>query len=86
MSEIAAATGRPVRYRQVAADDFAAGMRPYVTEDVVQLMLELFTVVLDGRNIAVMRGVEEALGRPARDFAAYARDTAASGAWAARAA
>jgi len=86
VAEISAAAGRPVRYRQVAADDFAAGMRAYVPEDVVRLMLELFTVVLDGRNTSVMPGVEQALGRPARDFAAYARDVAASGAWAARAA
>jgi uncharacterized protein YbjT (DUF2867 family) len=86
VAEVAHATGRPVRYRQVAADDYASGMRPYAPEDVVQLMLELFTVLLDGRNSHVVNGVEEALGRPARDFTAWARDTAASGVWAAHAA
>lgn len=59
----------------------AASMRPYVAEDIVQLLHELFTVVLDGRNSAVMHGVEEALGRPARDFSGYARKTAATGVW-----
>lgn len=83
VAEIARAVGRPIGYRQVAADDFAAGMRPYVPEDVVQLMLELFTVVLDGRNTNVMHGVEEALGRPPRDFSTYAREAAASGVWSA---
>jgi len=38
-------------------------------------------VVLDGRNSRVMYGVEEALGRPARDFSDYVRKTAATGVW-----
>ena len=80
-AEIESAAGRPVRYRQIASEDFAAGMRPHVPEDVIELMLELFTVVLDGRNSGVMHGVEEALGRPARDFSDYARRTAATGVW-----
>jgi hypothetical protein len=42
---------------------------------------ELFTVVLDGRNALVLPGVEEALGRPARDFADWAHRAAAAGAW-----
>ena len=52
-----------------------------VPEDVIQLLLELFTVVLDGRNSDVTHGVEQALGRPARDFSDYARRTAATGVW-----
>ena len=81
VAEIAAATGRPIQYRQVTPEDFAAGLRPHVPADIIELMLELFTVLLDGRNSAVAHGVEQALGRPARDFAEYARRTAASGAW-----
>jgi hypothetical protein len=42
---------------------------------------ERFTVVLDGRNSQVMHGVEDALGRPARDFSDYARNSAATGVW-----
>jgi hypothetical protein len=42
---------------------------------------ELFTVTLDGRNSEVQNGVTEALGRPARDFADFARAAAASDAW-----
>jgi hypothetical protein len=69
-AEIAAATGRAIRYAQISAQDFAAGMRQAgVPDDVVALLYELFTVVLDGRSSKVMQGVEEALGRPARDFA-----------------
>lgn len=81
VAEIAAAAGRPIRYRQVTAEAFAASLGPHAPEDVVELLNELFTVVLDGRNSATANGVDEALGRPARDFADYARRTAASGAW-----
>jgi uncharacterized protein YbjT (DUF2867 family) len=81
VGEIAGAAGRPVRYRQIGSEEFAAGMRPHVSEEFIALMLELFTVVLDGRNSRVMHGVEEALGRPARDFSDYARRTAATGVW-----
>jgi len=84
VAEIAAAAGRPISYRQISPEDFATGMRPFVPNDVVELLLELFTVVLDGRNSCVMHGVERALGRPARDFSDYARKTAATGVWRAR--
>ena len=56
-------------------------LRPYVAEDIVQPLHELFTVVLDGRNAHVAHGVEEALGRPARDFSDYVHRTVASGTW-----
>jgi uncharacterized protein YbjT (DUF2867 family) len=81
VAEIAAAAGRPIRYRQVTPEDFVAGLRPHVPADIIDLMLELFTVVLDGRNSAVAHGVDVALGRPARDFSDYARRAAATGAW-----
>ncbi len=82
VTEIAAAVGRPVRYTQISPEEFMGGMRQAnVPEDIVALLDELFTVVLDGRNEQIAHGVEEALGRPARDFADYARATAATGVW-----
>jgi uncharacterized protein YbjT (DUF2867 family) len=39
----------------------------------------LFTEVLDGRNAYLTDGVHRALSRSPRDFADYARDTAATG-------
>ncbi|MGI9557958.1 MAG: NmrA family transcriptional regulator, partial [Solirubrobacterales bacterium] len=41
----------------------------------------LFNEVADGRNADVTDGVQRALGREPRDFAGYARQTAASGVW-----
>ena len=73
VAEISAAVGRPIRVTRPAPDEFAAAMRPYVPQDIIELLLELFTVVLDGRNVQVMNGVEQALGRPARDFSDYVR-------------
>ena len=42
---------------------------------------ELIAEVLDGRNAYLADGVQRALGRAPRDFADYARDTAAAGTW-----
>jgi hypothetical protein len=39
------------------------------------------TLVLDGRNAHVADGVRRALGREARDFTDYVRETAATGVW-----
>ncbi|MDQ8757823.1 NmrA family NAD(P)-binding protein [Sphingosinicella sp. LHD-64] len=81
VAEIGAAAGRDIRYAEIGGADFAAAMRPHVPGDVIAMLMELFTVVLDGRNSAVAHGVEEALGRKPRDFADYVRATAATGVW-----
>lgn len=81
VKEISASVGRPVNYTQITPEDFVISMRAYAPEDIVQLLNELFTVVLDGRNTQVANGVQEALGRPPLDFSDYARKVAAAGAW-----
>jgi len=81
VNEIARVVGRPIRYRQVTPEESIGSMRGAAPDDVIDLLHELFTVVLDGRNSKVMHGVEEALGRPARDFSDYVRKTAATGIW-----
>ena len=62
VAEISAAVGRPIRFTQADPAEFAAAMRPYVPQDIIDLLVELFTVVLDGRNVRVMNGVEQAPG------------------------
>ena len=82
IATIAEATGRDIAYTQIPPEDFAAGLAADgVPPEVVELILYLFTTVLDGRNVSVADGVERALGRPPRDFADYARATAATGVW-----
>jgi uncharacterized protein YbjT (DUF2867 family) len=79
---ISAATGRDVTYLPVTAEEYkAAALAAGVPEEEVEPLTDLFTTVLDGRNESVTDGVERALGRPARDFADYVRDAAATGVW-----
>jgi uncharacterized protein YbjT (DUF2867 family) len=83
VDEIAAGLGRPIRYVQIAPEDFVISMRAYVAENVVQLLHEFFAIARNRRNGAsgMTHDVEEVLGRPARDFSHYVRDTVAAGTW-----
>jgi uncharacterized protein YbjT (DUF2867 family) len=80
--EISRATGRDVSYVPIGMDAFvSAATAEGVPADVVALLRYLFAEVLVEGNAGVADGVREALGRAPRDFAAYAREVAASGAW-----
>jgi len=82
VGEIAAATGRELHYEQISAEAYVRGMlEQQVPEQIVDLIRYLFETVLDGRNAATADGVQQALGRPPRDFADYARAVAATGVW-----
>ncbi|MFI0352083.1 NAD(P)H-binding protein [Actinomadura sp. 9N407] len=82
VAEIAEASGRKIHFTSVPADGYAAALKEHgVPDEVSELLLYLFTTVLDGRNARPADGVRRALGREPRDFADFARDTAASGVW-----
>jgi len=82
VAAIAAASGRPISYRQIPVEDYRAGMEQAgVPEDMISLVLYLFTTVLDGRNANVTDGVSQALGRLPRRFTDYAQRAARAGAW-----
>jgi uncharacterized protein YbjT (DUF2867 family) len=74
VAEIAAATGRDITFVQVPSQDYAAALPP----EVADLLMYLFTTVLDGRNAHVTGDVRRVLGREPRDFADYAKQTAAA--------
>ena len=81
-AEISSAVGYPVKFTRIPIDDFIDALRAQgAPEEMGWLMRELFTVVFDGRNSEPTTGVDEALGRPASDFADYVRKTVATGAW-----
>lgn len=81
-AELSSALGGDVAYLAVTPEEYAAGaVAAGVPEDEVGPLTELFTKVLDGRNAHVTGDVEAVLGRPAGDFAAYARMAAAAGVW-----
>jgi uncharacterized protein YbjT (DUF2867 family) len=80
--EIAKATDRDIQYLSVSPAHYAAAAIEHgVPAEEAEPLAELFTRVLDGRNAHVTDGVRRALGREARDFTDYARDTAATGVW-----
>jgi uncharacterized protein YbjT (DUF2867 family) len=82
VAEIAAATGREIRYGHISPEKYAAVLAAEgVPADFILLVTYLFTTVLDGRNAQVKDGVRQALGREPRDFSDYARATAATGVW-----
>jgi uncharacterized protein YbjT (DUF2867 family) len=81
-AEIAAASGRQVRYVPVTLEQHAVEAAQHgVPPEFVELLTYLFAEVVDGRNAGTTDGVLRVLGREPRDFADYAR--AAVGAWSA---
>ncbi len=79
VAEIAAASGRDVRFVPITVDEFVGGLTAAgLPGDVVGLMRYLFTEVLDGRGSHVGDGVRRALGREPRDFREFAAREAAA--------
>jgi len=71
-----------VQYTPLTAEEYASELVAYgLSEEEAVGISELFAEVLDGRNSYLTDGVQQALGRPPRDFADFARDTAATGVW-----
>ena len=82
VAEIGRAAGRDVAFVPVAVDDYAAVLKEQGVEgELIEFLTYLFSTVLDGRNSRPADGVRRALGREPRDFAEYARRTAATGVW-----
>jgi hypothetical protein len=74
--------GREVRYLHVTAAEYAHELVSHgMPEKEAVPIAELIAEVLDGRNSHLTDGVQQALGRPPRDFADYAHSTAATGVW-----
>ena len=80
--EIAKATRREIQYINISIESFTTELRQQgMSEEMVSLMAELFTEVLDGRNSHVVDGVERALGRDPRSFIDYVKSAATTGIW-----
>ncbi len=80
---LSAAAGRQIDFVPLSREAFAEGLRAAgMPDDMVWLLDYLCTTVLDGRNARLGDGVQRALGRAPRSFAAYARAAAADGVWA----
>jgi uncharacterized protein YbjT (DUF2867 family) len=77
-AELGKATGRDVTYIALTFDQYRDALREH---GMPEEFSELFSNILDGRNAKLTDGVQRALGREPKDFADFARDAAASGAW-----
>ncbi len=80
-AELSRATGRPVTYVPVTVEEYAAGAADHgVPPELITFLTYLFGTVF-GNNAYTSDGVQRALGRPARDFATFAKAAAAEAAW-----
>ncbi|MFC4012756.1 NmrA family NAD(P)-binding protein [Nonomuraea purpurea] len=76
-AELSKATGREIAFVRVTSEAYVAGAVAHgVPQEAAEGLARLFTDILDGRNAQVADGVRQALGRPARDFTAFAQANA----------
>lgn len=81
--ELSRATGRPVTYVPLKADDFRAALTQTAGPELAELFTAICSEVFSGHNQWLGDGVKRALGREPRDFAEFCRSAVGSGAWAA---
>ncbi|OIV43654.1 NAD(P)H-binding protein [Flavobacterium johnsoniae] len=82
VNEIANASGKNIAFQGLSLDEYNQMLREYqVPDDHIWLVNYLFEQVLDGRNSSVTSDIEKVLGRKAKDFSAYAQETAKTGIW-----
>ncbi|MFH0516034.1 NAD(P)H-binding protein [Streptomyces sp. M41] len=82
VAEISAAAGRPLTYTPVPTRAYGEALTGFgVPPEEAELLIEVFDTLMDGRNAHVTHDVHEVLGREPRDFADFARQAAAAGAW-----
>ncbi len=79
--ELSRATGRPIRHVPISFEEFHANVAASGGGFVADVFTAIARETLDGRNERVSDGVQRALGRPPRDFAAFAAAAARAGAW-----
>ena len=81
VAEIGKAAGRDISFMSVPIDDYTAMLTEHgLSQDFIWLLNHLFTEVL-GSKAQLADGVRRALGREPKDFADFARETAATGVW-----
>ncbi len=81
-AELSAACGRTITYIPVTPAEYvgAAVATGFPAEE-AEPLAAMFAYIFDGHNASLTNGVQDALGRPPRDFRDYAAATAATGVW-----
>ncbi|PCH67095.1 MAG: NmrA family transcriptional regulator [Rhodobacteraceae bacterium] len=75
------ATGRTISYVPITLEQFHAGMVEIGGPMIADVFTGICRETLDGRNESLGDGVQRALGRAPRAFAAFCQSAAANGAW-----
>ncbi|MEU1282363.1 NAD(P)H-binding protein [Streptomyces sp. NPDC005805] len=82
VAEIAAATGREIRYVALTADEYVAELvAEGVPEDYARMVADLIGQIRKGKGAYLSTGVQDALGRAPRDVSEWAKQAAATGVW-----
>lgn len=82
MAEVLSATlGRPIQHIPITFEDFHTNVAASGGDFVADVFTSIARETLDGRNAHTADGVERALGRKPRDFAAFAQTPMGRGAW-----
>ncbi|MRX68353.1 Uncharacterized conserved protein YbjT, contains NAD(P)-binding and DUF2867 domains [Flavobacterium resistens] len=82
VNTIAEASDKNITFQSLSLDEYSQMLKEYqVPEDHIWLANYLFEQVLDGRNSHITSDIEKVLGRKAKDFTAYAKETAKTGIW-----
>jgi len=80
--EISNVTGGGIQFSSITMEEYAKMLREnQVPEDYIWLINYLFTEVLVEKNSSFTNDIQKVLGRKAKDFAEYARETASTGIW-----
>ena len=81
-AELSRVTGRRIEVVSVTPTEYVTGaIAGGLPAEDAEALANLFVEVLDGRNARASGDVERVLGRPATDFAEFARRTADTGVW-----
>ena len=82
VNEIAKATALEINFQSITMDEYIQMLKEYQTpDDYIWLISYLFTEVLIEKNSAVTHDIEKILGRKAKNFSEYAKETASTGVW-----
>jgi uncharacterized protein YbjT (DUF2867 family) len=82
---LSTALRQPIQHVPITFEEFHANVAASGDDFVADVFTQIARETLDGRNAYTADGVERALGRKPRDFAAFAQTAMAAGAWSAAA-
>ena len=82
IEEISDSTGRNINFDSITMDEYKRLLAVNnVPEDYIWLINYLFTEVLVEKNSVITHDIEKVLGRKAKDFSEYIKETAETGIW-----